>query len=623
MRLSAILLLAPLFAAERYRILDPLAVPMDGDPSIAVVDLPKPAHVDTVRCDVVVAGGGMGGVAAALAAARAGVHVCLTEVTEWLGGQMTSQGVSALDENRFIETGGAARSYQDLRSRIRAAYSSQRNPGKCWVSALCFEPKAGVAAIAGLLAPFQESGVLRVMMRTAVVDSQVTSGRVRSLLVYSFATRTFTRLEGAVFIDATEFGELLPLTGARFHAGADARSETGEPDAEDAADPNALQSFTYPFVLAKQSSNEPAPARPPNYDRNSSQYNFVVNYPDGRTLTYGMFQKLPNTPGSFWDYRRLIAADQFPRGLFPADLAMINWPGNDVCDAGYLSRDPLTAARALQHAKQVSLGFAWWLQRQSPGVSLRADQMGTQDGLSQYPYIREARRMDALVTVREQDVAEPWQPGARARSFDDTAGIGLYAIDIHTCSPRKPLPVAKPYQVPLGALISRDIANLLAGGKNIGATHVVNGAYRLHPTEWAIGEAAGVLAVRAVRRHRTPAELYRDRAELRAVQRDLLRAGHPIVWFDDVTPDTAGFSQIQAAALEGLMPPDASSLHFRPGAPLTGAEAAAALAGKCPADVRESAAVHWEQLTAGKQTGPVLRGDFAQWLAARASWFTK
>ena len=97
----------------------------------------------------------------------------------------------------------------------------------------------------------------------------------------------------------------------------------------------------------------------------------------------------------------------------------------------------------------------------------------------------------------------------------------LCAIDIHGCAPLKRLPAAKPDQVPLGALISRDVANLVAGGKSIGTTHVTNRAYRLHPTEWAIGEAAGA----PVGRHRTPAEVYRDERQLRAVQRELLRAG--------------------------------------------------------------------------------------------------
>ena len=173
--------------------------------------------------------------------------------------------------------------------------------------------------------------------------------------------------------------------------------------------------------------------------------------------------------------------------------------------------------------------------------------------------------MDALKSVREQDIASPWQAGARARAFDDTAGIGWYPIDIHGCSPRKPLPASKPYQIPLGALISRDVANLLAGGKEIDTTHVTNGAYRVHPTEWAIGEAGGALAAFAVRHHRTPAQVYREHDALRAMQRELLRAGHPLIWFDDLPPDDPDFFALQWAALEERTRLNPASLHARAG----------------------------------------------------------
>src|SRR6476620_7886985 len=97
-------------------------------------------------CELLVVGGGMGG----LAAARAGRSVLLTEETDWLGGQMTAQGVSALDEHRFIETFGGSASYMALRRAIREIYRADYhltalagpalNPGNGWVSRLCFEP---------------------------------------------------------------------------------------------------------------------------------------------------------------------------------------------------------------------------------------------------------------------------------------------------------------------------------------------------------------------------------------------------------------------------------------------------------------------------------------------------
>src|SRR3954454_6511852 len=90
---------------------------------LRLVEEPPGRGVDrTLECDLLVAGGGMGGCAAALAACRAGRTVILTEETDWLGGQMTSQGVSALDEHRSIETFGGTRSYFELRRLIRDEY---------------------------------------------------------------------------------------------------------------------------------------------------------------------------------------------------------------------------------------------------------------------------------------------------------------------------------------------------------------------------------------------------------------------------------------------------------------------------------------------------------------------
>ena len=78
-----------------------------------------------IECEVVV-GGGTGGVAAALAAARRGRRVCLIEETDWLGGQLTAQGVSALDEHELIETFGGTASYYAAARAMRDHYRGAR-----------------------------------------------------------------------------------------------------------------------------------------------------------------------------------------------------------------------------------------------------------------------------------------------------------------------------------------------------------------------------------------------------------------------------------------------------------------------------------------------------------------
>lgn len=82
-------------------LVDVMRVPVDGDPSAAVVPVDNLADADVIACDVLVVGGGTGGVAAALAAARRGKRVHLIEETDWIGGQLTAQGISALDEHEI------------------------------------------------------------------------------------------------------------------------------------------------------------------------------------------------------------------------------------------------------------------------------------------------------------------------------------------------------------------------------------------------------------------------------------------------------------------------------------------------------------------------------------------
>ena len=125
---------------------------------------------------------------------------------------------------------------------------------------------------------------------------------------------------------------------------------------------------------------------------------------------------------------------------------------------------------------------------------LRPDVMGTEDGLSKYPYIRESRRIRAELTVTEEHLSVEARGDRGAERFTDSVGIGAYRIDLHPSSGGDGyIDLATwPFQIPLGALIPVRIENLLPAAKNIGTTHVTNGCYRLHPVEWNVGEAAAL-----------------------------------------------------------------------------------------------------------------------------------
>lgn len=119
-----------------------------------------------------------------------------------------------------------------------------------------------------------------------------------------------------------------------------------------------------------------------------------------------------------------------------------------------------------------------------------------------------------------------------AERFPDSVGVGQYRIDLHPSSGgRGYVDVASwPFQIPLGALIPVRVKNLIASGKTLGVTHITNGCYRLHPVEWAVGEAAGVLAAFSLEHKVNPAAV-REK-HLADFQRDLSRLGVPLDWPD-------------------------------------------------------------------------------------------
>ncbi len=250
------------------KLLDVMRVTVEGDASEALV-APVTGRVRNVSCDVVVIGAGMGGVSAALAATAGGHTVCMTEPTMWVGGQATSQGVSAFDDNKWIDTTGGTASYLELSRRIREYYARSRrdtsitmeqaikgplsNPGGCWVGRLCFEPGPAEEILMSMLQPSLKSGRLKLWVHTVPVEVERKGRMLRSVLVYDFGHNEWLRLHGKYFVEASELGELLPLSGLPFRIGAESQSETHERNAPVVADPHASQSFTYPFILAKSS----------------------------------------------------------------------------------------------------------------------------------------------------------------------------------------------------------------------------------------------------------------------------------------------------------------------------------------------------------------------------------
>ncbi len=536
--------------------------------------------------DVAIIGGGLGGCAAAIAACHAGKHVVLTEETDWIGGQITAQGVSALDEHEYIETFGGTAMYYQLREAIRAYYpGGPSNPGNGWVSRLCFEPRAGLAALESILDPFIENndgnGQLDILLRCHPVNATAADDTVQSVQVCD-ADGEIHILTADYFLDATELGDLLPLTGTAYVTGAEA--DTGEDGIPPEPIPTETQSFSWCFALEFCPGEYHVIEKPARYEsfRDAQPYGLTIPDAEGNTVQFFFFGgRLP-----FWTYRRMRDGAL----LGGNDVALINWHGNDYFGRTIIDVDDVERALALDEARRLSLGFLYWLQTEClrddggigyPELKLRPDIMGSDDGLAKYPYIRESRRIIPLKRVYAHDISADYQPLARAANQLDSVGVGWYAMDLHPCVGERKTHVfseTKPFQIPLGSLIPQRTQNLIAACKNIGSTHLTNGAYRLQPVEWNIGEAAGVLAAYCIDHHLQPWQVWEDETHLRCLQYRLIKQGVPLAWVvGEPAPalqmllvlgalnDDSDAAYRLEIDLDAVIPPDALSLEGLPG----------------------------------------------------------
>ncbi len=492
---------------------------------------------------VAIIGASVGGCAAALAALRNGLRVILTGETDWIGGQLTSQGVPP-DEHPWIEQFGCTRAYRDYRNSVRQYYRDHYpltedarrrpylNPGDGSVSRLTHEPKVSLAVLEAMLAPYVSSGTLTLLLRHTPMAAVVDRDHVKSVSVRSDAgiARTIT---APYFLDATEQGDLLPLARVEYVVGSESRTETGEPHAAEIASSSNIQSFTFCFAMDHLPGEDHTIDKPPEYDFWRDYVPQLKPAWPGKLLSWSPPNPQTLQPRVFpfetaWVYRRIAHRENFTPGAFASDITLVNWPQNDYWLGPLIDVPMAEAAKNLERARQLSFSLLYWLQTDQgyKGLRLRPDVMGTEDGLAKAPYIRESRRIRAEFTVLEQHVNKT------SPEFPDSVGVGSYRLDLHpSTGGDNYIDVSSmPFQIPLGALIPRRVENLLPACKNLGVTHITNGCYRLHPVEWNIGEAAGALAAHAIRTRQTPRRIRNDAKLLADFQKNLIVQGVEIAW---------------------------------------------------------------------------------------------
>ena len=534
-----------------------------------------------MQTDILIAGGGLGGVAAALAALKLGRQVILTEETDWIGGQLTAQAVPP-DENPWVESVGATNSYQRLREGIRDYYRRNYpltqeareivhlNPGNGNVSALCHEPRVALMVLAAMLQPFRAGKQLVVLLRHRAVSAQSDGDRVQAVTFADEETNEQVVIHAEMVLDATELGDLLELAGVEHVVGSESQAQTGEPHAlPGEPDPLDQQAVTWCFAMDYSEGADFTIPRPERYDFwRTMQLDFWPgpqlgweDYdPETLEVRYRSIFSSRKTAsgrdhGTFWLYRRIFNTGYYPTGLYPSDVTLVNWPQNDYWLGPLVGVAQDEIQKHLRGARELSLALLYWMQTEAPrpeggygypGLRLRGDVTGGPGGMAKAVYIRESRRIQAQFTVLEQHVGVEARAGhasgghAGAEIFADSVGIGSYRIDLHpSTGKRNYVDISSyPFQIPLGALLPVRARNLLPACKNLGVTHITNGCYRLHPVEWNIGESAGALAAHCLNTGQEPSQVRAAPDLLADFQSLLVKMGVRLAWpeYARITP---------------------------------------------------------------------------------------
>ena len=523
--------------------------------------------------DLIVIGGGLGGVSATLAALRLDLRVLLVEELDWLGGQLTAQAVPP-DEYPWIESVTASRSYAHFREAIRSYYRAHLpltaaargrlllNPGQGNVSTLCHEPWVAVKVIDAMLEPFVRTGYLSVLRQHRLLGVQTHGDRIVGIAVQNLSSGKHLDFSASMYIDATEIGDVLAHANVEHVIGAEAQADTQELHALAVADPSDQQAVTWCFAADYLPGEDHTIDKPIGYDRYKKlqipswpgpQFSwtlsdFVTHAPRERPLFAGSTDAVGIY--DLWHARRIAYRKNFEAGTYRSDITLANWPQMDYWEAPIVGVSPAAQAKALASARQFSLAFFHWMQTEAPRhdggqgypeLRLRGDVLGTTDGLAKQAYYREGRRIKAEFTVLEQHIGVQARDGMKAAErFHDSVGIGAYRIDLHpSTSGRNTVDIDSfPFQIPLGALLPVRIDNLLPACKNLGTTRITNGAYREHATEWSIGEASGSLAAYALSKAQPPRAVRSDPVLLADFQHLLESQGVLLDWpsFGALTP---------------------------------------------------------------------------------------
>lgn len=489
-----------------------------------------------IKTDVLVIGGGASGSVAGIQSARLGAKTIIVEETKWLGGMITSAGVSAFDGNKFALGGGI---FGELRKMIEEHYGGPDKTFTGWISLTCFEPKIGKEFLFNLA---EKEKDLSIYFNTKLIsvlrkDNKILGGIFRNSEGEEF------QIEAKVTIEATEFGDVLKLGNVPYRLGRDSKSDTGETDAPEKPD-FEIQDMTFCAILKKYQDKAPEITKPENYNPELFINSTAV---DSNTTDEKYLNHKLHSWESFISYAAL-----------PNDKYLLNWPfrSNDYYVNDEIYEKPETREQHYKKAKKLTLAYIHYIQTKlgHPEWGLATDEFPTEDNLPFIPYVRESRRLTGKYLMVESDVV-PTVNSFRPPLQKDSIAVGDYFLDHHHSTFFKepeerliePLPANAPFQIPFNSLIPEDIDGLIAAEKSISVSHIVNGCTRLQPVVMLIGQAAGAAAALAAKNNYEPRVI-----NIKELQKILIKSGCQLFPYKDLWNTHPAFEAVQSLALEGL-----------------------------------------------------------------------
>lgn len=598
------------------------------------------ARANEQRYDVVIVGAGSGGCAAAIQAARMGMYVALIEQSDWVGGQMTGAAVCTMDDITFTRTG----IYREFITKIRKLYEGwDRNVNVCYWGGdtIAFEPWAGQKVLLEML---KETSRINIILKARPISAKVEKNCVTSAVFEGEGGR-FT-VKAKIFIDATECGDFIPLTGARYRSGNGISPKINNS--------GVIQDITYPAVVKKfEPGTMPEELRVKQEPKGYSNYLFhfrATIRKDGSTWpgdypfsvpVHNEYRAIPDPSNQM-----NIKGDD-PSSWPNITKTAINWandyPGGNRAngtDTPGLSvrflEDKKYRAEVERAAMLKTLCFIYYMQNELGMEDWSVDDRQGYGGwfsnnwqsspeLAQYsdilkhfppfPYVRESRRLVGVKTMVIDDALRDETLKRTVKSKPDSIALGEYPIDIHGALNSENLDKglnesaiklpeswggAGLFQIPFGALIPEKVDGLLAAEKNISVSRIVNGATRLQPVTMLTGQAAGATAALAVKNKTQPRNLRAiDVQTVLFAAKDKLSLYN----FTDVPDYATVWPGVEAAMMYGYMDPRTET-EFGIDEEMHWVDVRAAL--------RRALGV--KEFPKREIQGPVTHGEFGEWL---------